>query len=191
LNPYFWRLFIINSGICLQKMHHFGQFSECRSDGRQASILTIIHMQVLYLVLVIEDPWRSCYSACPVLQRRKHFAHREKVSADSRNWPIKLNQQYFELITDYSNNVEGEYQDIQRTIYETQQQRITTFLSFSTRRKWQTWLPRWCYLSTLSLTHSSGYVVDWRVSMFHIADPTVALAIVELCESEGIRRTVS
>jgi len=49
-------------------------------DGRQASILTILHMQVLCLVLVIADPWCSCCSACPVLQRRKHFVGCQKAT---------------------------------------------------------------------------------------------------------------
>jgi len=49
-------------------------------DDRQPSILTILRMQVLYLVPVIADPRRSCYFACPVLQRRKHFVGRQKAA---------------------------------------------------------------------------------------------------------------
>jgi len=49
-------------------------------DGKQASILIILRMQVLCLVLVIADPWRSCCSVCPVLQRRKHFVGRQKAT---------------------------------------------------------------------------------------------------------------
>jgi len=49
-------------------------------DGRQASILTILRMQVVYLVLVIADPRRSCCSACPMLQRRKHCVHCQKAT---------------------------------------------------------------------------------------------------------------
>jgi len=49
-------------------------------DGRQPLILTILRMQVLYLVLVIADPWHSCCSAYPVLQRRKHFVGRQKAT---------------------------------------------------------------------------------------------------------------
>jgi len=49
-------------------------------DGRQASILTILRMQVLYPVLVIADPRRSCCSACPVLQRRKNLVCRQKAT---------------------------------------------------------------------------------------------------------------
>jgi len=51
-------------------------------DGKQALILTILRMQVLYLVLVIAEPRRSCCSACPVLQRKKHFARRQKSHTD-------------------------------------------------------------------------------------------------------------
>jgi len=49
-------------------------------DGRQALILTILCMQVIYLVLVIADPRHSCCSACPVFQRRKHFVCRQKAT---------------------------------------------------------------------------------------------------------------
>jgi len=49
-------------------------------DGRQVSILTILRMQVLYLVLVITDPWRSCCSVCLVLQRRKHCVRCQKAT---------------------------------------------------------------------------------------------------------------
>jgi len=48
-------------------------------DGKQTSILTTLRLQVLYLVLIIADPRRSCYSACPVLQRKKHFVRRQKA----------------------------------------------------------------------------------------------------------------
>jgi len=47
---------------------------------RQLLILTILRMQVLYLVLVIADPQCSCCCACPVLQRRKHFVRRQKAT---------------------------------------------------------------------------------------------------------------
>ena len=40
----------------------------------------ILRMQVLYLVLVIVDPRRSCCSACPVLQSKKHFVCRQKAA---------------------------------------------------------------------------------------------------------------
>ena len=33
-----------------------------------------------YLVLVIADPRRSCCSACPVLQSKKHFVCRQKAA---------------------------------------------------------------------------------------------------------------
>ena len=46
----------------------------------QASIITILRMQVLNLVLVIADPRRSCCSACPGLQRKKHFVCRQKAA---------------------------------------------------------------------------------------------------------------
>jgi len=49
-------------------------------DGKQTLILTILRLQVLYLVLVIADPWRSCCSACPMLQRKKHFVRRQKAT---------------------------------------------------------------------------------------------------------------
>jgi len=49
-------------------------------DGKQALILTILRLQVLYLLLVIADPRRSCCSACPVFQRKKHFARRQKAT---------------------------------------------------------------------------------------------------------------
>jgi len=50
-------------------------------DGKQALILTtILRLQVLYLVVVIADPRRSCCSACPVLQRKKQFARRQKTT---------------------------------------------------------------------------------------------------------------
>jgi len=45
-------------------------------DGRQASILTILRLQVLYLVLVIADPQCSCCSACPV----QHFVGHQKAT---------------------------------------------------------------------------------------------------------------
>jgi len=49
-------------------------------DGRQASNLTILCLQVHYLVLVIAEPWCSCCSACPVLQRKIHFVHYQKAT---------------------------------------------------------------------------------------------------------------
>ena len=49
-------------------------------DGQQASIMTTLRMEVLYLVLVIADPRRSCCSACPVLQSKKHFVCRQKAA---------------------------------------------------------------------------------------------------------------
>jgi len=49
-------------------------------DGKQTLILTILRLQVLYLVLVIADPRRSCCSACSVLQRKKHFVRRQKAT---------------------------------------------------------------------------------------------------------------
>jgi len=49
-------------------------------DGKQALILTILPLQVLYLVLVIADPGHSCCSACPVLQRKKHFVRCQKAT---------------------------------------------------------------------------------------------------------------
>jgi len=49
-------------------------------DGKQTSILTILRLQILYLVLVIADPRRSCCSACPVPQRKKHFVRRQKAT---------------------------------------------------------------------------------------------------------------
>ena len=36
-------------------------------DGHQALILVKLHMQALYLVLVISDPGRSWRSSCPAL----------------------------------------------------------------------------------------------------------------------------
>ena len=30
---------------------------------------------------------------------------------------------------------------------------------------------------TLSLTHDNGYIVDWWISIFHIADPTYVLQV--------------
>jgi len=49
-------------------------------DGKQTSILTILRLQVRYLVLVIADPRRNCCSACPVLQRKKYFVRRQKAT---------------------------------------------------------------------------------------------------------------
>jgi len=49
-------------------------------DGKQTSILTILRLQVLYLVLVIADPRRSFCSACPVLQKKKHFVPCQKAT---------------------------------------------------------------------------------------------------------------
>ena len=49
-------------------------------DGQQASILIKLCMQVLYVVLVISDPGRSCCSSCPVLQRTKHIYYRQKAT---------------------------------------------------------------------------------------------------------------
>jgi len=85
-------------------------------DGKQAFILTILRLQVLYLVLVIANPRRSCCSACPVLQRKKHFVRCEKATLIGLSPEINQQNQYFELITDCLNNVEGEYRDIRRTL---------------------------------------------------------------------------
>jgi len=49
-------------------------------DDKQALILTILRLQVLYLILLIADPRRSCCSVCPVLQRNKHFVRRQKAT---------------------------------------------------------------------------------------------------------------
>jgi len=50
------------------------------ADGRQTSTLTILRIQVLYLVLVIAGPQHSCCSACHALHRRKHFVHCQKAT---------------------------------------------------------------------------------------------------------------
>jgi len=81
-NPCYWRLFhwlITNSGICFQKLRRFDRISECRWLSQMATILTILRLQVLYRVLVIADPRRSCCSTCPVLQKKKHFVRRQKA----------------------------------------------------------------------------------------------------------------
>jgi len=49
-------------------------------DIKQTSILTIPRLEVLYLVLFIADQRRSYCSACPVLQRKKHFVHCQKAT---------------------------------------------------------------------------------------------------------------
>jgi len=82
-------------------------FSECtlymvQPDGRQASISTILFMQVLYLVLAIADPWHCCCSAC-LCSREEKFCSSSKghtECAATKNYAIKLNHWYLELITD-------------------------------------------------------------------------------------------
>ena len=59
-------------------------------DGQQASILTKLRMQVLYLLLVIFDPERSWCSSCPVLQRIKHFVNHQKFTQIVLSWAKKI-----------------------------------------------------------------------------------------------------
>ena len=65
-------IFVRKNRVVLAEFQHI--------DGSQASVTTILRMQVLYLVLVIADPWRSCCSACPVLQSNKHLVCRQKAA---------------------------------------------------------------------------------------------------------------
>ena len=70
-------VFVCKHRIILAKFQHIDG-----SARRLTSFnyITILRMQVLYLVLVIADPRRSCCSACPVLQRKKHFVCRQKAA---------------------------------------------------------------------------------------------------------------
>jgi len=61
-------------------------------DGQQALILIKLHMQVLYLVLVIFDPGRSCCSSCPVLQRTKQIHYRQKATQIGLSPEIKTSK---------------------------------------------------------------------------------------------------
>jgi len=146
---------LILHGICLQKMHHFGWFSV---SARWQTSFNFNHTMdagtlpstghfrptaqwLLYLPCAPEEE-KFCSSIL------KSHANR----AATRNWPIKLNQQYLEVMTDYLNNVEGEYQLLRHTKNPTRRSSekprdFKTFSSFSIWRKWQNWLPLWCYLS--------------------------------------------
>ena len=76
-------------------------------------------MQVLYLVLVIAYPRRSCCSACPVLQRKKHFVCRQnaaQIVLPPETEQYSQTTDTFELMLDYLNNVESEYRGICRTL---------------------------------------------------------------------------
>jgi len=107
---------LILVAICLQTiaMRHFGRFSECRCMASQMADKFQFynhtpHAGILYLVLIIADPRHSCSSACtvlheePALHEEETFCSSSKCHTDraaTRNQPIKLNQQYLELITD-------------------------------------------------------------------------------------------
>ena len=67
-------VFVCKNRIILAEFQH--------TDGSQVSIIIVLSMQVLYLVLIIADPRRSCCSrsACPALQRKKHFVFRQKAA---------------------------------------------------------------------------------------------------------------
>jgi len=91
-----------------------------------------------------------CLSCAP---QEETFCSSSKSHTDQaaiRNWLVKSNHWYFELITDYLNNVESEYQDIRRTLRNAAAKKsrdFKAFLPFSTRRKTQTWLSHWYYSS--------------------------------------------
>ena len=77
---------------------------------------------------------------------------------------------------DYLNNVESEYRGIRRTL------RTAAAKNHVILRHLYRFLPEesdklGCHAGviqvTLSLTHDNSYVVDWRISIFRVADPNL------------------
>ena len=77
---------------------------------------------------------------------------------------------------DYLNNVESEYRGIRRTL------RTAAAKNHVILRHLYRFLPEesdklGCHAGviqvTLSLTHDNSYVVDWRISIFRVADPSL------------------
>ena len=111
---------------------------------------SILRMQVLYLVLVIADPRHSCCSACPVFQKKKYFSFTKKLHRSCCHQKLtnkikppilwvddRLLEQCWEWISWHTKNPTNRCNEKSRD--------FKTFVLFSTRRKWQTWLPHWCY----------------------------------------------
>ena len=125
LNPSWWRpfhWFINNSGICLQKLCRFGWISEYRWISQMANNLQFNHTALAGTLLSTGHCWPTvqlllCLSCAPDEETFCLLSKSHTNRAATINWPIKSNHWPFKLITDYLNNVEGEYRGIRRTLW--------------------------------------------------------------------------